>query len=136
MDTPKQYYDREDFYALDIVEDVIGTNILCHDRRHNILCHDRRHYLNAHDCIYEDECCRNMDDKYLLRVDGKDYILKSYADNLISKVSEVAVQRWEYFRQRCGIELDRRTPRYVIGQPMHPVEKVVDYRQKHRKSHR
>jgi hypothetical protein len=127
MDTPKQYYDREDFYALDIVEDVIGTNILCHDRRH---------YLNSHDCIYEDECCRNMDDKYLLRVDGKDYILKSYADNLISKMSEVAVQRWAFFRQRYGIELDRRTPRYVIGRPMHPVTEEKNFRQKHRKSHR
>lgn len=121
-----QEYDRDDFYPLDAVEDAIQTNV----------CHDTRHYLNAHDCIYEDECCRNMDDKYLLRVDGKDYILKSYADDLISKMSEVAVQRWAFFRQRYGIELDRRTPWYVIGQPMHPVTEEKNFRQKHKKSHR
>lgn len=126
MDTTKQYYDRNDFYELDIVEDAIKTNV----------CHDTRHYLNAPDCIYEDECCRNLDDRYLLRVDGKDYILRSYADKLIGEMSEDAIQRWEYFRQRCGIELDRRTPRYIIGQPMHPVTEVVNYRQKHKKSHR
>jgi hypothetical protein len=125
MESNKEY-DREDFYPLDAVEDAIQTTV----------CHDERHYLNAPFCIYEDECCRNMDDKYLLRVGGVDYILKSYAEQLISKVSEDAVRRWAYFRERYGIELDRRTPRHVVGQPMHPVEKDANYRQKHTKSHR
>lgn len=40
------------------------------------------------------------------------------------------------YRFYDGKELRRRTPLYVHGTPMHPVTKVVNYRQKHKKSHR
>ena len=58
-------YDREDFYKLEDVERVLGYKI----------CTDRRHYLNAPDYWYEFDCCIRGNDKYLVQVDGEDFIL-------------------------------------------------------------
>ena len=119
-------YDREDFYKLADVERVLGYKI----------CTDRRHYLNAPDCWYEFDCeCRHID-KYLVQVDCEDFILRTYAEQLITDKIKQDINVMHTYRFYDGKELRRRTPLYVHGTPMHPVTKVVNYRQKHKKSHR
>lgn len=119
-------YDREDFYKLADVERVLGYKI----------CTDRRHYLNAPDCWYEFDCCIRSSDKYLVQVDGEDFVLKTYAEKLITDKIKQDINVMHTYRFYDGKELRRRTPLYVHGTPMHPVVKVVNYRQKHKKSHR
>lgn len=119
-------YNREDFYKLADVERVLGYKI----------CTDRRHYLNVSDCMYEFDCeCRRID-KYLVRVDDEDFVLKTYAEQLITDKIKQDINTMHTHRFCDGKELCRRTPLYVHGTPMHPVMKVVNYRQKHKKSHR
>ena len=119
-------YDREDFYKLVDVERVLGYK----------LCKGETHYLNTLQYFTEDECCRNMYDRYLVRVDGEDFVLKTYAEQLISDKIKQDINVMHTYRFYDGKELRRRTPLYVHGTPMHPVTKVVNYRQKHKKSHR
>lgn len=119
-------YDREDFYKLADVERVLGYK----------LCKDMRHYLNAPDYWYEFDCCIRGNDKYLVQVDGEDFILKTYAEKLITDKIKQDINVMHTYRFYDGKELRRRTPLYVHGTPMHPVTKVVNYRQKHKKSHR
>ena len=66
----------------------------------------------------------------------EDFILRTYAEKLITEKTKYDIEKLKCHRLQDGIELDRRTPRYVIGQPMHPITKEVNYRQKHKKSHR
>jgi len=119
-------YDREDFYKLEDVEKVLGYK----------LCKDMRHYLNAPDYWYEFDCeCRKID-KYLVQVDDEDFVLKTYAEQLITDKIKQDINTMHTYRFHDGKELNRRTPLYVHGTPMHPITKVVNYRQKHKKSHR
>lgn len=119
-------YDREDFYKLEDVERVLGYK----------LCKDRRHYLNAPFRWDEFDCeCRKID-KYLVQVDDEDFVLKTYAEQLITDKIKQDINTMHTYRFYDGKELNRRIPLYVHGTPMHPVTKAVNYRQKHKKSHR
>lgn len=123
----RQFYFREDFYKLDEVEKILGYEI----------CKGETHYLNAHQYFMETECgCHHMYEQYLVRISGEDFILRTYAEKLITEKTKYDIEKLKCHRLQDGIELDRRTPKYVIGQPMHPVTKEVNYRQKHKKSHR
>ena len=123
----RQFYFREDFYKLDEVEKVLGYKV----------CKGETHYLNAHHYFMETECgCHHMYEQYLVRISGEDFILRTYAEKLITEKTKYDIEKLKCHRLQDGIELDRRTPKYVIGQPMHPVTKEVNYRQKHKNSHR
>lgn len=122
----RQFYFREDFYKLDEVEKVLGYKV----------CKDSRHYLNIPFCFYEFDCeCRNSD-QYLVQVNSEDFILRTYAEKLITEKTKYDIEKFKCHRLQDSIELDRRIPKYVIGKPMHPIIKEVNYRQKHKKSHR
>mgnify|MGYP003446644526 CR=1 FL=1 len=58
------------------------------------------------------------------------------AEKLITDKIKQDINVMHTYRFYDGKELRRRTPLYVHGTPMHPVTKVVNYRQKHKKSHR
>ena len=96
------YYDREDFYSLDVFEKEYGSPI----------CHCECHCVNV-DIFDSLECCRNCGDRYLLNVDRKLYILRSYADRLLAEKAKQESKNYASFRRIHGIEWDYRTPRHI-----------------------
>lgn len=71
-----------------------------------------------------------------MHVDDEDFILKTYAEKLITDKIKYDINAMHTHRFYDNKELNRRTPLYVHGTPMHTITKVVNYRQKHKKSHR
>ena len=105
-----EYYDRNDFYDLEIFEKELGYSV----------CHCECHHINR-DIIEEMECCRQLYEKYLLNVGGRTYILRSYADKLLGDKAENFVDHYNYYRRENNIEWDYRTPKHVHGELDHKI---------------
>lgn len=108
----KILFERNDFYALDDFEKVYKDRVCRCD------CHHLEWYI-----LEELElCCRTYQgDRYLITVDGKDYILKEYADKLLEKQLQDEINCYKTYRLCHNIELDYRTPKHVHGKLEHEI---------------
>lgn len=105
-----EYYDRDDFYDLEIFEKELGCPV----------CHCDCHHINRN-IMEEMECCHQLYKKYLLNVGGRTYILRSYADELLGDNAKIFVNHYNYYRKETNIEWDYRTPRHVHGELDHEI---------------
>lgn len=97
------YFDREDFYAYDVFEKEYGGGVCTCD------CHHVEY--DIWDSL---ECCRRFyGEKYLLTVDKKLYILRSFADKLLAEKAQNQVDHYRYYRRENNIEWSYRTPRHI-----------------------